>query len=865
MTKWYRNSWSDIVENLNSDAKNGLSSSQVVQLSENNNKYISNLKGKKAINILWNQIRQIWLILIIMIISFCILLFSEEYISAGIIFILLMGSIFLTFFNEYKDNKRLKELENLSPIYAKVVRDGKIMRISAEELVIGDIVFIDKGESVPADLRIIESENLKVKETAITGEIYISEKYSAKIDDVELSLSEMKNILFKSSLVVSGNGTGIVIAVGEDTQIGNIIKMFIEESETGNSFKTKIYSIINILSIFSIITFLFFLFFGFIAGFSFKKIFLCADLVSISSAPIIGIIDIFLISNIILKNFKKRGTNFKDLSAAYEFTTVDIICFDKIGMLSENEMKVVKIYSDEKLICLDDSSQLDETIYSILKIGLVCNDSIEEYDKDNNTRINIIERAFIKFGKDKNIIKSEIQKSNPRILQIQYDSERDMMTVINKVSDNKSLKFRAYVKGSVESLLSRSTHILKNGIETQIEPEDVENIKNMDNSFCNEGFIVLALAYRNFTYKPSLSENIESNLVFVGITALENPIKDGVLESLDFCKLNNIRTIVMTEDNKLTASAFGRFINLISNDLGVISGVELDNIDNDELKRNIENINIFSKLKPEHKLRIAKVLKDQNHTIAFGGEKLADLPALRSSNISMAVGNKCSNILKNISDISLSNVSLNSLIALFKESNKVILSIYKILTYFFVCNIIQGSFVILGLLFGYNITLKPLEVIWLNLYNIIISSIALLFQSKDNKLNLKSFAIDKIFLKYFINKKVLIEACLIILLSFLTLVVLYNHTSNSSNTAFAILAFSQFILTYSFVDTLILNNLKCNFIIIIGILLQFVLFSIPEGILALNLNFTSWIVIFISLLIEIFILSYIKLWTNIKN
>lgn len=861
MKEWYSNSWSDVVEKLNSDARNGLTLRQVEMLSKNKNeKTVINLKNKTLNNNIKSLIKQVWLFILIMIMISCIFLIYKMIIESIVVSLILFTNIFLMFINEFKNSKKLNELEKLNPKYARIVREGKIMKISSEELVIGDIVFVDKGEYAAADLRIIESDNLKVKETAVTGEIYVSEKYEAKIDEEELSLSEMKNILFKSSVVVNGSATGIVIAEGKDTQIDNVINMFIEENENDNTFKTSLYKIIDILSKISAGIFIISIIIGLILNKHMNEILINADIIALSVMPVIGIILIVMISYLILKEFKKNGAVFKDLSVVKEFTGINVLCLDKIGILCKREMNVVKMYSSEKLINLMDMESLDEITYSMLKIALICNDSISEYIQHYNSINEISERAFIKLGEKYNVIKSEIQKENPRIFQIQYDSDRDMMTVVTRLYKFKNIIYRSYTRGSVENLLTKCTHILKNGVEKAIASEDIEKYKEIDNSFCCEGFFVIAYAYRNFTYKPSLSENIESNLVFVGIAAIENPINEGLTESIGFCKNNNIQPVIFTDENKLTATAFGKAYNLIFSDENVISNVELDNITDDELEKNIKNYNIFSKIKPEQKLRISKTFMEQGYKTAFGGTKLSDISALRKSNVSIAVGDNCSDVIKNTSDIYLKNMSFLNIINIFKNSKKALFIIFTIISYYIICNIIQGSLSILGLLFCQKSVFTFTEIIWFNIYSIMLSSAVLYHQIKNDPRSFESFSIDKYILKDFIDKKILIQICYIVISSFLVLII-SNYGVLSKFTIFELVSISELFLIYDFFDSSILKNRKSNLLILFGSIIQFSIIFIPKKIVHFSdsLKIADIIVILIFVIIEISLIIYFKL------
>ena len=535
MIRWYGNPWSETVKSLKSNIYSGLDEEQIRPYREQYGKNIIFIpKTKSLFSLILKQVRELWIILLFM--CSVILLYFKEFAVAGMGLAIIVVSVLCVALNEYNEAKNIKELEKLNNGYARVVREGRTLKIPSEQLVVGDIVIVGKGEGVPADLRVIESDELKINEVSITGESFISEKYETKIEDKELALSDMKNILFKSSIVVGGSGTGIVIATGMNTQIANIIKLFFVEKEKSKSFNERLNKIINYFSLFILACTIL----NISVGTMFFKeklsyILKNSAIFVLSTMPQGIIFIIAIVSTVLFKKMKKNSIIFKNLSIIEKFSSVSVICTDKIGAFSKDKMKVVKLYTSESVIDVDGEilkngkdEGKNENLYRILSIGVLCNDTKTNVGKVVSPKNDLMEIALARFGLENGMDKKRIEREHRRILNIPFDTERRIMTTINAVDEN----YRAFIKGAVDALLSRCTHIMKNGVETEITEEDINSIKKADINMSLQSLSVIGFAYRNFIYEPSIKENIESNLVFVGLVGFENMLREEAMDSI---------------------------------------------------------------------------------------------------------------------------------------------------------------------------------------------------------------------------------------------------------------------------------------------------------------------------------------------
>ena len=383
----------------------------------------------------------------------------------------------------------------------------------------------------------------------------------------------------------------------------------------------------------------------------------------------IFIIILFLFFNIIFVQFKKKNIYIKNISAIYFLSNISAIFTKKIGAISENKLIFREVYCDNMIIDVQNQNlAIEDTIERIMSIALLCNDAKAEGIENANSIESLAEYAILKFCNEKFLEKSGVESKQKRIFEIPYDSDKRIKTVVNKIED----RYRANVKGVLDSLLNKCTHILINGVEKEIKDTDIENIINVHIDMSNKAYNVIGFGYRNFNYEPSVDENIESNLVFVGLMGFENPIKESSYAAMETCKEINIRPIIDEEDNKLASFAFGKLMGLTHKKEEILSGIEIDYMSKEEFEKNVEGVSIFSKISPKHKSEIVNSLNYKGYSIASVGDTLTDLEYLNNSHISISVGNECSNVVKKLSNLFLQENDFGEIINLVEQSKKII-------------------------------------------------------------------------------------------------------------------------------------------------------------------------------------------------
>lgn len=727
MKAWYNHSWSDVVKELNGDIKYGLTEKGVEESrnSFGDNRSL-NLKNKSFSILFLKQLIKSYSIIGIII---CVLLFYLKEIKLPIIIlgIIIFCSAFYAL-KEYNNHNKLNYITKITPKKALVLREKKIFNVNPEELVVGDIIYLEKGDIVPADIRIIECENLKVRESAITSDNQIVEKYETKIEDREISLSEMKNMAFKSSFLMDGTGTGIVVQVGDNTEIGSITKDLLENNLSRSVIEENVSKIVKYPSMVFFIVATLICAYGFYYKLDMKNIIRILTLGYLTMVPMEIVLSVGLISFAIKRKKKKDGIELEGLSSMQLLAGTSVMLFDKVGTLTEEHMYIDSFFSNGKIIKLN-SSDLEENkdnIDRILNIGLLCNDG--KVDNDGNiVKGSLIEKAIIRYGKENLLNKKNLDIEQERIFQIPFDLDKRVKTTLNKIDD----KYRANVVGAVDKLLERCTHIMKNGIEVEITPKDIVEIRDADLSLSLNALNVIGLAYRNFNYQPSPNENIESNLVFVGLIGLENPTKEDSIEDVMYCKSLAIKPIVMTEDNRITANAFGEKVKILNKNDLVLSGVEIDNMNEDELEKFVEKVGVYSKISPKIKFRIVEGFKKLGYDLTITGNRFTDLPSFRAAHVGIATGKECTKIAKKLSDVYIQDNNLFKILSLIEESRKVIQCIKNIIIFNLISVLIQVFSIFIINNIDNTLTVNLISIGLINFFTLTLSSILIYTQHNN--------------------------------------------------------------------------------------------------------------------------------------
>jgi len=642
LEKFCNNSWAQIVELLNSNIQSGISENdyETLKIKYGTNK-IDLPSGNKLYKHILNSLKQksaiIYIIIVITLFIF------KNFLFAGMTVLILTSNLVLTIRHSIKRDKEIGALERLNSADTIVIRDGIQKVVKSEELVMGDIVKFGRDSVIPADIRIISAKDIKVDEKSITGEAFYKEKFESKIVGIISSLTDMKNILFKGSVIKSGSGLGIVIATGNSTQLGRMLAMLTYASNRKHNFGTMIskflekYLISYFLGI--IIVGSYFVYIGQDA----EKSYISTALFALGCFPVTIIAK--LVYKRVIKKFLDENIEIINFSVFNLIRDVNILFLDKVGAISKKEMIVKKLFINDTLVSTDDPYIKEITFDRIVEISLICNNAIYNVG-DNAGKGELDELAFLDYAAKKKIYKASIDSKNSKILEIPMDSDKRFSTVVSKFSK----RYRANTRGNVDAVIETCTHIMLDGVEKELTDEYKTKIKEIDMNLSIEGLITQGFAYRNFTYEPSKSENIESNMVFVGVMGLENPLEENLENSISRIKDKAIVPILFTEESKLSAITNAKKANIIRNDNQVVAGIELDSLNHQELKDLLCRVRVFCRVNPEIKSKIVSLFIKDGHKVATTGETLGDLPALNLSNVGIGKG-KASSIVKKVADV----------------------------------------------------------------------------------------------------------------------------------------------------------------------------------------------------------------------
>lgn len=703
MIKWCSISWSDTAKILNTDVSKGLTDSKVDLSRKIHGNNVINVPRRS--NLFIETFKRFFDLNVFIILCVALLYeFNNKFNLSLLLFCIVVLKFSALNSDCYEDKKNFRILKNLNATEAKVLRNGKIINMPCSELVAGDIVLIEEGMIVPADLRLCESENINVKESSVTGKNFIVEKYEAKIDEKDPSIYEMKNILFKGSIVTQGSGTGIVISTGMNTAIASIVKTTFHDKDSDAGYYKRLNGVNNIIGIAAILSASVLIAINYLMHFSINNILMYASIVLLAVLPAETYSIIFQMIFIISGFINRKKYKIRDISTIQKISDTTVLCMNKLGSYTEDEVNLKKLHMCDITIDINKIKTIGESIKSIgncfrrlISIGLSCSDNVNS----------LMEAAIIKsFSTYDDIIKY----SESRIFSIPEDGEKRIKTSLNKVEEG----YRANIIGPLDALLDKCTHIMKNNIERKITSQDISIIKMEDAKMSDACLSVIGFAYRNFSYEPSTKENIESHLVFVGLAGFESPVKEDTYKYVEECRKMCIKPLMITDDNKITAFAMGLNLNLIKKREQVLSGIELDNMSDEEKRRTIKKTSIFSRITSIHRKYIAEVIKHGGNVLAMSGDKFIDSPSLKAADVAISRIDCMSQTVKGVSGILMQDMSFKNILEMIKKCRRVVRNVKSILVCGYIFSFSQIIFLIILFLSKKSVIIEPLYVICIN-------------------------------------------------------------------------------------------------------------------------------------------------------
>lgn len=744
--KWFAKDVNEVEQKLGTDLKKGLSSDEVVKRQE---KYgFNELKAAKKKTLLQRFLDQfkdfsIIVLIIAAIVSGAVGIANGEGVTDTIIImIVVIVNAIIGVSQEAKAEKSLEALQKLTDHAAKVIRNENITVISAKELVPGDIVVLDTGDYIPADLRVIEAVNLKAQESSLTGESVPVEKNIEKIENNEVGIGDRVNMLFSSSLVTYGRGKGIVVETGMTTEVGKIAGMINDVEKQETPLQTKLNKLGKTLGIVALAICVFIFIVGLIQGKEPIGMFMTAVSLAVAAIPE----GLAAVSTIVLaigvQKMVKKNAIVKRLPAVETLGSATVICSDKTGTLTQNKMTVKKIFWNDAIRDLDNigENEIDEELKKLVYANMLCNDtkiSNEGELTGDPTETALVDMAF-KLDFD-----PSIYDRTPRIEEVPFDSERKLMTTVNKVDDD----YVVYTKGGIDELLKRcNSYEINNNVNNDLGAY-INKIRQKNEKMAKEALRVLGCAYKVIDHFPSKEEmkNIENNLTFIGMVGMIDPPRQEAKVAVEKCKTAGIKTVMITGDHKITATAIARELGILENDDEAITGQDLENMTDEELEKNVRHYSVYARVSPEHKVRIVKAWQKNGEIVAMTGDGVNDSPALKTSDIGCAMGVVGTDVAKEAADVILTDDNFATIVSAVEEGRRIYDNILKVIQFLLSSNI--GEIVVLFLatlltpLFAnwFGITdithleiLLPIHILWINLVTDSLPALALAFDPANS-------------------------------------------------------------------------------------------------------------------------------------
>ncbi len=713
----------EVLKKLETDFKYGLKEEEVKkrQIEYGKNK----LKDKPKDSLLIKFVKQFndFMIIILILASIISAIVSNlqgenDYIDSIIIIAIVVLNALMGVIQEAKAEKSIEALQKMTPQKAKVIRDRVLEEINAEEIVPGDLIILEAGNYVPADSRIIESFQLKIEESSLTGETEAVQKDANKICKPDVPLGDRNNMAFMGSIVVNGHGKAIVTDTGMNTKVGKIANMMIEDEAPETPIQKKLGQVGKILGIVClVICFLIFII-GLIKHIDPIEMFMTSVGLAVAAIPegLPAIVTIML--SIGVTKMAKKNSIIRKLPAVETLGSSSVICSDKTGTLTQNKMKVVEIKS--------------EKIEFVTELACMCTDCSTVYKdgkieiKGEPTEIAIVQQAFANH-KDKN----QLYQKMPRINEIPFDSNRKMMTTIHKVGN----KYRVITKGAPDVLLERCQYQMSHRLDKNVILEK-NRIQKENEKMARKALRVIAVGYKDLDFLPQKidSNTIENNLTFVGLMGMIDPPREGVKEAVKTCKKAGIKTVMITGDHIATAKAIAQELNILGGKDKAMTGQELDKIPQKELESIISEYSVFARVTPEHKVRIVKAWQKTGAVVAMTGDGVNDSPALKNADIGIAMGKNGTDVAKNAADMILADDNFVTIVEAVKQGRNIYDNIKKAIHFLIATNIGEIVTIFMGLVLGLKSPLLAIQLLWINLVTDSLPAIAIGLEPPDEEI-----------------------------------------------------------------------------------------------------------------------------------
>ena len=723
-------------------------------------------------------------LVIILIIASIISIISGNVESAVVILVVIIINAILGTVQHLKAEESISSLKNLSAPKSKVLRDGEKVEVLSKYLVPGDIVFVEAGDVVPADGRVIESFSLLINESSLTGESEGVEKISSVIDKDELALGDQKNMVFSGSLVSYGRGVILVTTTGMKTELGKIASLLEATKEKQTPLQVSLDNFGKKLSIGIIILCILVFGINILHGVKLLDSLMFAVALAVAAIPEALSSIVTIVLAIGTQKLSKENAIIKNLKSVESLGCVSVICSDKTGTLTQNKMTVKKVYINNEVFNEKDlnANGIGESL--LIKEAILCNDATSEIgDPTEIALVNLSEIHYNQSGK-------ELKNRYPRISEIPFDSDRKLMSTVHNIDG----KIMMFTKGALDSVLPKAKKILVNGEVRDITYEDIKNIEKVNMEFAQTGLRVLTFAYQVLESEKEITREDEDNFIFIGLTAMIDPPREESKEAVAKCLTAGIKPVMITGDHKITATAIAKEIGIYKDGDNVMEGVDVEKLSDDELLEKVASTSVYARVSPEHKIRIVTAWQRLGKICAMTGDGVNDAPALKRADIGIAMGITGTEVSKDAASMILTDDNFSTIVKAVTTGRNIYANIKNSIRFLLSGNTAGILAVLYSSLVGLPVIFAPVHLLFINLLTDSLPAIAIGMEpSHGDVLTEKPRNPKEPILTKELSGKILIEGILIALFVMIGFYIGYkdNDTLKASTIAFSVLCLAR--------------------------------------------------------------------------
>ena len=759
--------------------------------------------------------------------------FLKDIESMIVILVVITMNAILGTVQTIKAESSLDSLKKMSSPMAKVLRGGEVIEISSREVTVGDEVYLEAGDAICADGRLLESASLKVDESALTGESLGVDK-TVDVIEGEVPLGDRKNMVYSGSFVAYGRGSFLVTDIGMNTEVGKIATLLKSASDKKTPLQVNLDNFGKRLSIIIMIFCAFVFGVNVIRGNNITDAFLFAVALAVAAIPEALSSIVTIVLSFGTQKMAKEGAIIRKLQAVEGLGSVSIICSDKTGTLTKNKMTVEDYYVDGEHINVNDIN-IDNPIHEkILKYSMLCNDSTNVNGEEIGDPTEV---ALINVGNAVKVYANELREAYPRISEIPFDSDRKLMSTFHKINDEHIM----ITKGAVDVIIPKTKFIHINGEIRNITDEDKEKINRKNDEFSEKGLRVLAVGYKKYNEEKIITLTDEDGYIFLGLISMMDPPRDESMMAVDECKRAGIKPIMITGDHKSTASAIAKKIGILENELEACEGAVIDKMSDEELEEYVEGISVYARASPEHKIRIVKAWQNRGNIVAMTGDGVNDAPALKQADVGVAMGITGTEVSKDASAMILTDDNFATIVKAVENGRNVYANIKRSIQFLLSGNLSAIIAVLYASLLALPVPFCAVHLLFINLLTDSLPAIALgLEPHKKSVMNEKPRPMNESILTKSFMKRILVDGLVIAITTMTAYYIGLNTSSGTrsasvaSTMAFATLCLGRLVHGYNCKSKSIImfkkgffNNVALQIAFLVGVALLSAVLFIP--------------------------------------